>query len=448
MNKKKPTLAKTPAVGPTSDDKAKDVSTTSVMAKLLAEAEPLKLQAGEVVEATVITKSKSELWVDVGGLSTGFIPAREVAESGKVIHDIALGDKVVASVILPENDEGYAILSMKRAARDRVWVDLAAKFELKESFSARVTEANSGGLLIDVAGVQGFLPVSQLAPEHYPRVAGGDRDLIFDRLNKLVSTDLTVQVLDCNQAENKLILSEKLARQQETEVSLSKYAIGDVVKGKITGVVDFGAFVSFEGLEGLIHISEIDWNRVNDPREHLRVGQDVEAKIISIAGSKVSLSLKRLKDDPWAKAAEKYKEGTKVKGDVTRVTPFGAFVELADDISGLVHVSELSEEHVANPLDVMKVGEQREFLILSIDPDAHRIALSIKALANPVKATRAAKKAAPAKSLEKLSAGVLKKLSEAGYGDMAKVKAASEEELTALPGIGQATAKKIKAALG
>lgn len=422
-------------------------SPTGEMAKLFAESTQPKLSVGEVIEATVITKSKSELWVDVGGLATGFIPSREVAESGKAIHDIAVGAKVVASVVLPENDEGYAILSMKRAARDQVWVELVKKFESKESFPARVMEANTGGLLIDTGGVQGFLPVSQLAPEHYPRVSGGDRDLILDKLSKLVNHDLTVQILDLNQREGKLILSEKLARQQETEVSLAKYSLGDIVKGKVTGVVDFGAFVSFEGLEGLIHISEIDWNRVNDPREHLKIGQDVEAKIISIEGGKVSLSLKRLKHDPWVEAAKKYQEGKKVKGTVTRVTPFGAFVQLADEVSGLVHVSELSEEHVDNPLDVINIGDTKEFLVLSVDPDAHRIALSIKGLAHPEKATKAKQKSGTDEALAKLSSGVLKKLSEAGYGDMAKVKAASLEELEGLPGIGQATAKKIKDAI-
>lgn len=428
--------------------KSKKVTTPAgTFAKLLESAAPLKLSAGEVIEAKVIAKSKSELWVDIGGMATGFIPAREIGESGRVIHDIAVGDAITASVVLPENDEGYAILSIKRAVRDKVWVDLQAKFESKDSFPARVVEANAGGLLADVSGVRGFLPVSQLAPEHYPRVAGGDRDMIFDKLSKFVGTDLTVQVLDLNQVENKLILSEKLARTQETEASLSKYAVGDTVEGKITGVVDFGAFVNFDGLEGLIHISEIDWNRVNDPREHLKVGETIKAKVISIEGSKVSLSLKRLKDDPWVKAAEKYREGSKVTGTVSRVTPFGAFIQLDDDISGLAHISELSDEHVENPLEVVKVGEQKEFMILSIDPEAHRIALSAKSSASPESAKAKSTKSS-SKDLSALSAAVLKKLSDAGYGDMAKLKAATVEELQGLPGIGAATAEKIKKVVG
>lgn len=419
--------------------KKSSASSTS-FADLLSQTAPVNVHAGEVIEATVITKSKSELWVDIAGLSTGYIPAQEVGERAAVIHDITVGDRIYASVLVPENDEGYTILSIKRAARDRIWVDLAAKHETKESLEAKVTEANAGGLLLSVEGVKGFLPVSQLAPEHYPRVAGGDRDLILDKLSRFIGEILTVQVLDLNQIENKLILSEKLARSQETEASLSKYKIGDVVDGKITGVVDFGGFVAFEGLEGLIHISEIDWNRVNDPRDHLKVGDEVKAKIISIEGSKVSLSIKRLKDDPWVAASKGFSEGDVVEGTVTRVTPFGAFVELARDVSGLVHVSELAEEHIENPLDVINVGDTKKFQILSIEPDAHRIALSIKAIG---KAATPKKVSKPAADLSTLSAATLEKLSEAGYGDMAKLKSASLEDLEGVPGIGQATAQKI-----
>ncbi|MSU75914.1 S1 RNA-binding domain-containing protein [Patescibacteria group bacterium] len=430
------------------DTPAKPVSG---FAKLLDAAEPPVLQVGEVLDATIIAKSKNEIWVDLGGVATGYVPAREIGD-GRSFDSLKEGDAIHASVVNRENDDGYVVLSIKRAARDRTWVDLAALFETKDSFPAKVLEANTGGLLMDVSGVRGFLPVSQLAPEHYPRVSGGDRDLILEKLGKFVNNDLTVQILDFNQTDNKLILSEKLARTKETEANLSKYEVGDVVKGKVTGVVDFGAFVSFaEGLEGLVHISEIDWNRVDDPRQHVKVGDEIEAKIISIEGPKVSLSLKRMKDDPWVKAAEKYKPGQKVKGKIARATPFGAFVELDEDVSGLVHVSELSEEHVENPLDVVKIGDEMEFLVLEIDANAHRIALSVKGLTDPEKAVKERQQAASKPAVDdvsKLSAGVLKKLSDAGYGDMAKLKAATIEDLEAVPGIGKVSAEKIKKTLG
>ncbi len=425
------------SAGPTFDMKS--------FAELLDTIKPVDLRAGEVIDTTVIAKSKSELWVDVAGAATGFIPAAEVGESSKVIHSINVGDSVHASVVVPENDEGYVILSIKRAARDQIWHDLIKRFETKETFDAVVAEANAGGLLLDVGGVRGFLPVSQLAPEHYPRVSGGDRDLILDKLARLVGQTIQVQVLDLNQIEGKLILSEKLARSQETEAALSKYSVGDTVEGKITGVVDFGAFVSFDGLEGLIHISEIDWNRVNDPREHLKVGETITAKIISIDGSKVSLSIKRMKEDPWTEAAAAYKEGQVVSGEVTRLTPFGAFIQLDDEVSGLAHVSELAEEHIENPGEILKVGEKYDFAIISIEPDVRRIALSINALAKPESARRKSK--AP-KDLSGLSAALLKKLSDAGYGDMAKLRTATLEELEQIPGIGKVSAKTIKDTIG
>ena len=222
------------------------------------------------------------------------------------------------------------------------------------------------------------MPVSQLSAEHYPRVSGADKDEILQRLNDLVKQKIRVRVLDLDKKENKLIFSEKEAIRENMREAIEKLKVGDVVEGTITGVVDFGAFVNVDGIEGLIHISEISWDRVEDPNSYVKVGDQVKAKIIAIDKDRLNLSLKQLQDDPWLSEVKGFKKGDEVEGKVTRITPFGAFIQISPAVEALVHVSELGEGEGIDPEKIFKLNEKKKFKILDIDKETRKISLSLK----------------------------------------------------------------------
>lgn len=337
------------------------------------------LKVGELKEVNVLAVTGNKIWVDVAGISLGFIPEKEMSD----VTEVKTGDKILAYVISLEDDEGNVILSLKRADRERYWFDLEKKLKDNEALSIKITEANKGGLIAEYAGIQGFLPVSQLSPEHYPRVQGGDRDEILNRLNSLVGEILFVKIITCDRESGKLIFSEKSAQEVETKNKLEGLQVGQKISGRITGIVDFGLFVSLgDSIEGLVHISELSWGRVIDIGKIYKVGQTVEVMVISNDGTKVSLSIKRLQPDPWAESVKHLKVGQEVDGEVTKITPFGAFVNLESDIDGLVHISELSNEHIVDPGKIVKLGEKYKFKIISIEPESHRLGLSLKAITN------------------------------------------------------------------
>ena len=354
------------------------------MADLLAEETTGGLKVGDVVEGTVIGAEKHEVWLDLGTRGTGLVVGREIEQTG----EINPGDVVSASVLEPETEEGYAILSLRKVAKEKGWESLEQRKIDGDVFTVVPFDANKGGLLIEVDGIRGFLPVSQLAAEHYPRVSGADKDEILNRLSQLVNQKLEVRVLDLDRRENKLILSEKAARREFTEDKVAKLAVGQKVKGVVTGVVDFGIFVNVDGVEGLVHISEIAWDRIDDPSKYVKVGQEIEAVIIAIDRDKLSLSMKQLQDDPWLQEASKYKPGDEIEGKITRITPFGAFVQVSPAIEALVHISELADEHVTDPEAHVKLGEVKKFRIIAIEPSAHKLSLSLKSksAAKPAKA--------------------------------------------------------------
>ena len=331
-----------------------------------------QLTAGEVVHGTILSIKKHEVLIDLGPLGVGLVPRREVSMS----NNYAEGDEVTASVVEVELDNGYSLLSMRKAARDRGWDEVAAKLESGEIVTVTPYDANRGGLLAEYEGVRGFLPVSQLSAEHYPRVGSSDKDEILQRLNTLVNKEIRVRILDADRKANKLIFSEKEAIKEGLAERFEKLSVGDTVKGIVTGVVDFGVFVNVEGIEGLIHISEISWERVNNPSDYVKVGQTVEAKIIAIDKDRLSLSMKQLTPDPWLKEVEQFKSGDQVEGTVTRITPFGAFVQLSPAVEALVHVSELGGDGT-DPEKVFTLNERKSFTVLDIDKESRKISLTL-----------------------------------------------------------------------
>lgn len=344
------------------------------MDELLASTDIAQLKVGDVIEGTIDSVRKHEVWIDLGANGSGVVMRREIGH-GQQLEE---GQKVLTSVVDPEMDEGYALLSMRRAAKDRGWEDLQLLFDKQEILEVSPYDANRGGLLVELEGIRGFLPVSQLAAGHYPRVSGADKDEILQKLNKLTTEKIRVRILDISRKDNKLIFSEKEAVKDDMQARFSELKVGDSVKGVVTGVIDFGAFVNVDGIEGLIHISEISWERVEDPRDYVKTGQTVDAKIIAIDKDRLSLSLKQTQADPWLHEVEAFKKGGTVEGKVTRITPFGAFVQLSPSVEALVHVSEMSDEEGMDPEKIFQLNEVKKFKVIDIDTSGRKIALSLK----------------------------------------------------------------------
>lgn len=359
------------------------------MDELLAGSDINILIAGEVVEGEITAIKKNEVWIDLGARGVGVVMRREIGYGQK----LEVGQKVTVSVIDPEMDEGYALLSMKRAVKDRGWDELERIVNENEIVEVIAYDANRGGLLVELEGIRGFLPVSQLSAAHYPRVSGADKDEILQKLNALKNKPLRVRVLDANRKDNKLILSEKEAMKDDMQSKFSELKVGEAVEGIVTGVIDFGAFVNVDGIEGLVHISEISWDRVDNPKNYVKVGDKIKAKIIAIDKDRLSLSIKQMSEDPWLEQVKAIKVGDSATGKVTRITPFGAFVQLSPSVEALVHVSEMSDDESVDPEQLFKLNETKEFKVLEIDTENRKIALSLKGAK-----AKAAKKPAKAKS--------------------------------------------------
>jgi len=362
----------------------------SVMEQLLNSAEIRFPKVNDVVEGTVIEVSSNAIYLDIEPFGTGIVLGREIKD-GMGSSKLKEGSRVSATIIDLENEDGYIELSVREASYEKAWEDIESKRDTQEKITTKVLSANKGGLLVEVNGISGFLPVSQLSSKNYPRVDDGDKNKILTLLKKLVNQELEVRILDADRESEKLIVSEKAAQSEKDRETISNLKVGDVVDGEISGVVDFGAFVKFlrpnpdkttlteeDKLEGLVHISELAWQLIENPRDIAKVGDKVQAKIIGIDNDKISLSMRALQKDPWSIVEEKYKIGDIVKGTVNRINPFGAFVYLDRDIHGLAHISEMSEMFPGKNIDeIIKTGQEYDWKILSIEPKEHRMGLAL-----------------------------------------------------------------------
>ena len=334
------------------EEKKEDINTTeekqvkknSVMDNFLSESKNPP-QSGDLVEGPVIAIERSHIFIDLPPFGTGIIYGREFMNARDILRKINIGDSIAAKVVDTEGLEGYIELSLKEARQALIWAEAEEAIKNKTILELPVKDANKGGLIIEWQGIQGFLPASQLKAENYPRVEDGDKDRILEQLRGLIGTKLAVSVITADPKENKMIFSEKDSLEEDKKVLTEDYKIGDELEGEVTGAVEFGVFVKLrEGLEGLVHISEIDWALVEDPRTIFKIGEKVKVKVIDINNGKISLSIKALKSNPWHDAAKKYKKGDVVNGVIIKYNKHGALASIEEGVAGLVHISEFETE--------------------------------------------------------------------------------------------------------
>lgn len=349
------------------------VEKTGPMADLLRSAGK-RPQMDDVVEGPVVAIGRAKVYVDLHPWGSGIIYGREYLSARETLKNVNVGDMVTAKVVSDENKDGYVELSLREARQALIWNEAEVALQKKTVFELPVVEANKGGLIINWNGLAGFLPASQLAQAHYPRVPDGDKDKIFVELKKLIGTKLEVQVITASPKEQKLIFSEKGAGSSERSSLVEKYHVGDVVEGVVTGATDFGVFVKLEeGLEGLVHISEMDWALVENPKTRYKAGEQVKVKVIEIKDEKVSLSIKALSDDPWKVAGEKYTKDQRVEAVVIKYNKHGALASIEEGVAGLVHISEFKDE--ADLRSKLELGKVYPFTITLFEPKERRMTL-------------------------------------------------------------------------
>ncbi len=348
----------------------------SEMMKGLVLNEAIKpLELGELIEGIVLSIDSMTMYIEIPLYGTGIIFGREFMNARDMIKNINVGDSVKGKIVDKENKDGYIELSLKEARQALVWSDAEKAMKTEQVLDLPIKEANKGGLIVEWQGIAGFLPASQLRQEHYPRVDDGNKDEILKELKKLVGKKIALTIIGVNPKEGKLIFSEKGNTKEDKKEMITKYHVGDELDCEVTGVVDFGIFLKVEdGLEGLVHISEIDWSLVEDPRTMYKLGDKVRAKVIEIKDGKISLSIKALKENPWTRVASKYKKDDSVSGVVIKFNKHGALVSIEEGVAGLVHVSEFGDDKKLK--EALSLGKSYSFKITLFDPKEHKMTLS------------------------------------------------------------------------
>lgn len=362
-------------------------------------------KVGELIEGRVMKKSAKNLYIDLGIWGIGIVYGIEFMNAQDIIKGLKISSPVFAKIVEFQNEDGFRELSLAEAQSQKSW-DLIREFKkTNHPITTKILSVNRGGLMVEISGVAGFLPVSQLSNEHYPRVEGGDKNRILEELQKFVGVDFKVKILDFDIKENKLIVSEKAAEEEHLKKAIEHYKVGDIVTGSVSGIVDWGVFVKWptfaspkleeqrrasqnsgearptseEMLEGLVHISELDWQLVENPADLVKVGDELTVQIIDIANDRISLSLKRLKTDPWKTASSILEKGMIIEGMVKKFNTFGAFVEIncgsEECLQGLCHISEFGSDDKMKA--ALEIGKKYQFKLLAFVPEEHRMSLGV-----------------------------------------------------------------------
>jgi len=345
-----------------------------------------RLKPGDIIDGEIVSVTPTEVLVDVNAKSEGVVPSKELERLGREgLESLQVGDTIPVYVVRPEDRDGNLIVSIRRAEEESDWRRAQARYESGENFETQIAGFNKGGLIVRLGKLRGFVPASQLSSSH----RGSDKQQPEERWARLVGMPIFAKIIEINRRRKRLILSERAAIRQRQEAKkeelLQELRVGEVRHGVVSSLADFGAFVDLGGADGLVHLSELSWNRSAKPREVLRVGQEVDVYVLNVdqERKRIALSLKRLEPEPWTTVQSRYYVGQLVEGIITRLANFGAFALLNDEIEGLIHVSELSSGRVNHPRDVVREGEKHVMRIIRIDPKRRRMGLSLRRVADP-----------------------------------------------------------------
>lgn len=351
-----------------------NIGDENLVLKAIVDKSGRKPELESLVEGVVILVEKSSVFVDLSPFGTGIIYGREFINAKDIIKKISLGDAIKAKVVEEENDDGYVELSLKEARQALAWNKAEKAVKAKTILNLEIKDANKGGLILEWEGISGFLPASQLKSEHYPRVLDSDKDKILKELKKLVGEKISVMIISILPKEGKLIFSEKENNPEEKKEILSKYSVGDELDCTVAGIVDFGVFLKLEdGLEGLVHISELDWGLVEDPRSIFKIGEEIKAKVIEVKDGKISLSIKALKENPWTEFEGKLKKGDIIKGVIIKYNKHGALISIKEGVAGLVHNSTFGTEIKLR--ETLELGKNYNFQITLFEPKEQKMTL-------------------------------------------------------------------------